>query len=205
MSVRRSRSSRSIPTTRTARRSRPHYRERGSAAIPSNLLRGASTALDTVRRGRQREARALCLAKPAESPCSRPSGAAPRAPAPALPDGRGSRRRSRGPPCRLQARCGLRAALLALHDLFFKSLLDLAPKFRGKADGTGRGYATTSPAETRAELAARPSRYFLAASKYGLVPLAWSVTSTTRVISGTAPMMATSIPCVRVTGAMAQP
>jgi len=58
---------------------------------------------------------------------------------------------------------------------------------------------------TRAELAARPSRYFLAASKYGLVPLAWSVTSTTRVISGAAPVMATSIPCVRVTGAMAQP
>jgi thioredoxin reductase len=37
-----------------------------------------------------------------------------------------------------------------------------------------------------------------------LVPLAWSVTSTTRVISGAAPVMATSIPCVRVTGAMAQ-
>jgi len=50
-----------------------------------------------------------------------------------------------------------------------------------------------------------PSRYFLAASKYGLVPLAWSVTSTTRVISGAASVMATSIPCVRVTGAMAQP
>ena len=50
-----------------------------------------------------------------------------------------------------------------------------------------------------------PRRYFLAVSKYGLVPLAWSVTSTTRVISGAAPVMATSIPCVRVTGAMAQP
>jgi hypothetical protein len=71
------------------------------------------------------------------------------------------------------------------------------------SEGLGRS------ARPRPELARNwpraPSRYFLAASKYGLVPLAWSVTSTTRVISGTAPVMATSIPCVRVTGAMAQP
>ena len=36
--------------------------------------------------------------------------------------------------------------------------------------------------------------YFLDASKCGLVPEAWSVTSTTRLISGTASVMATSTP-----------
>ena len=36
--------------------------------------------------------------------------------------------------------------------------------------------------------------YFLACSKYGLVPEAWSVTSTTRSISETAWVIATSMP-----------
>ena len=71
---------------------------------------------------------------------------------------------------------------------------------------SGAGSRQRPEARHSCELAARaPARYFLAASKYGLVPVAWSVTSTTRVISGTIPVMATSIPCVRVTGAMAQP
>ncbi len=47
--------------------------------------------------------------------------------------------------------------------------------------------------------------YFLAGSKYGLVPEAWSVTSTTRSISETASVIATSMPWLRVTVAMPQP
>jgi hypothetical protein len=47
--------------------------------------------------------------------------------------------------------------------------------------------------------------YFLACSKYGLVPEAWSVTSTTRLISETAWVIATSMPWLRVTVAMPQP
>ena len=50
-----------------------------------------------------------------------------------------------------------------------------------------------------------PNGYFLACSKYGLVPEAWSVTSTTRSISGTAWVIATSMPWLRVTVAMPQP
>src|SRR6266566_3850048 len=40
--------------------------------------------------------------------------------------------------------------------------------------------------------------HFLADSKYGFAPLAWSVTSTTRVISGTDSRIETSIPWLRV-------
>jgi hypothetical protein len=47
--------------------------------------------------------------------------------------------------------------------------------------------------------------YFLACSKYGLVPEAWSVTSTTRSISETVWVIATSMPWLRVTVAMPQP
>ena len=50
-----------------------------------------------------------------------------------------------------------------------------------------------------------PASYPLADSKKGLVPLAWSVTSTTPVSSGTASRMATSMPWLRVTVAMPQP
>ncbi len=50
-----------------------------------------------------------------------------------------------------------------------------------------------------------PASYPLADSKKGFVPLAWSVTSTTPVSSGTASRMATSMPWLRVTVAMPQP
>ena len=61
--------------------------------------------------------------------------------------------------------------------------------------------------ETAYRAAATTTRagYFLAGSKYGLVPAAWSVTSTTRSISETAWVIATSIPWLRVTVAIPQP
>jgi hypothetical protein len=74
------------------------------------------------------------------------------------------------------------------------------------------------PAARRSNASMRPSRprgrgsstaartgYFLACSKYGLVPEAWSVTSTTRSISETVWVIATSMPWLRVTVAMPQP
>jgi hypothetical protein len=91
MSVRRSRSSRSIPTTRTTRRSRPHYRERGSAAIPS-------TSCAAPTRTRHSQARA---------PAPRPARFAwlRRSPLPRRRDASPARRRGRfesqaGPPAR---------------------------------------------------------------------------------------------------------
>jgi hypothetical protein len=102
-----------------------------------------------------------------------------------------------------QTRCRLNPPECAAGD---GQVLSGVPKLPSEvAIATKADYVIGLLSGTRAEPAARLSRYFLAASKYGLVPLAWSVTSTTRVISGAALVMATSIPCVRVTGAMAQP
>jgi len=77
---------------------------------------------------------------------------------------------------------------------------------RGCQRPAGAAYrsAQTVPA-ARLSRPDRLWRYFLAASKNGLVPEAWSVTSTTARISGTAWVIATSMPCVRVTEAIPQP
>ncbi len=86
----------------------------------------------------------------------------------------------------------------------------------GESDTRGGWRERRRPAVAIAEMIRRYDRvtvrqrrcatgYFLACSKYGLVPEAWSVTSTTWMISGTAWVIATSMPWLRVTVAMPQP
>jgi hypothetical protein len=72
------------------------------------------------------------------------------------------------------------------------------------AGAGGRGHDRGSTTARRLVNGVRDG-YFLACSKYGLVPEAWSVTSTTWSISETAWVIATSMPWLRVTVAMPQP
>jgi len=68
------------------------------------------------------------------------------------------------------------------------------PRYRRAAPSSPRGHPERTQLESSIELAVQTMvpGYFLACSKYGLVPEAWSVTSTTWVIAGTAWVIATS-------------
>ena len=69
---------------------------------------------------------------------------------------------------------------------------------------TGANSSSTASRSRVASCCAHAA-YFFADSKYGLDPLAWSVTSATRTTSGTASRIATSMPWVSVTDARPQP
>ena len=74
---------------------------------------------------------------------------------------------------------------------------------RGGGAVRGRRSGGVVPRERRGRLGA--GHYFFEGWKYGFAPEAWSVASATASISGTASLIATSMPCLSVTSARPQP